>query len=424
MCLTNMREAAFKMIKLAKERGCVVMISSSDSSDHYEQYLNEGADFILLGEAEQTLAELSEAITTNKTDFLSIAGLAYKLDNAIIKTVKRNVIKELDSLPFPAWDLVDIEPYRKMWMKHAGYFSLNIATTRGCPFKCNWCAKPIYGNRYNSRSPQNVVDELLELKRKYPAFGPAKLVTMLEEERGEHVLAVSTAGTILSRHGQVKKRGPRQRSVGRIEHSPYEISGAGDSETTDFKGQFRMGNNALCYPLTIADPFSRYVLAIEALESTHMAPAKKVFERVFREHGVPRQLISDNGTPFCSATSLGGLTQLSRWWIEMGVTPIRIRPGRPTRTASMSECIERSKIGSCRTRNRAYAATNEASTRFESSSIRSVRIRAWDKRLRPVPFDPTDRFPRARPRSSTTPTWMYGWSMPTARSNGKVLRFL
>jgi anaerobic magnesium-protoporphyrin IX monomethyl ester cyclase len=167
MCLTNMREAAFNMIKLAKERGCVVIISSSDSSDHYEQYLNEGADFILLGEAEQTLAELSEAITNNKTDFLSIAGLAYKLDNAIVKTVKRNVIKELDSLPFPAWDLVDIEPYRKMWLKHAGYFSLNIATTRGCPFKCNWCAKPIYGNRYNSRSPQNVVDELKMLKEKF-----------------------------------------------------------------------------------------------------------------------------------------------------------------------------------------------------------------------------------------------------------------
>ncbi|HET6995221.1 MAG TPA: radical SAM protein, partial [Chitinophagaceae bacterium] len=70
MCLTNMREAAFKMIKLAKEKGCVVIVSSSDSSDRYEQYLSEGADFILLGEAEQTLAELSEAITNKKTDFL------------------------------------------------------------------------------------------------------------------------------------------------------------------------------------------------------------------------------------------------------------------------------------------------------------------------------------------------------------------
>ena len=167
MCLTNMREAAFKMIKLGKEKGCIVIVSSSDSTDHYEQYLQEGANFILLGEAEQTLSELITAIDEQQNNFLSIAGLAYKQDNAVIKTVKRSVLKELDSLPFPAWDLVDIAPYRKMWLKHKGYFSMNMATTRGCPFKCNWCAKPIYGNRYNARSPQNVVAELKMLKEKF-----------------------------------------------------------------------------------------------------------------------------------------------------------------------------------------------------------------------------------------------------------------
>ncbi len=167
MCLTNMREAAFKMIKLGKEKGCTVIVSSSDSTDHYEQYLHEGADFILLGEAEQTLSELINAIDERQIDFLSIAGLAYKQNNAVIKTARRNVLKELDRLSFPAWDLIDIEIYRKTWLKHKGYFSMNMATTRGCPFKCNWCAKPIYGNRYNSRSPQNVVEELKMLKEKF-----------------------------------------------------------------------------------------------------------------------------------------------------------------------------------------------------------------------------------------------------------------
>ena len=81
---------------------------------------------------------------------MAIEGLAFKKDDAVIKTARRNVIKDLDSFPFPAWDLVDMEPYRKMWLKHTGYFSMNMGTTRGCPFKCNWCAKPIYGNRYNS----------------------------------------------------------------------------------------------------------------------------------------------------------------------------------------------------------------------------------------------------------------------------------
>jgi putative transposase len=179
------------------------------------------------------------------------------------------------------------------------------------------------------RTEQELVDELVGLKKKYPAFGPAKLVAMLDQRHGKHVMAVSTAGEILLRHGLVQKRRPRQRSPGRIEHGPYEVSGAGDSMTADYKGQFRMGNGALCYPLTVADPFSRYVLAIDAMASTHMTTAKAGFERVFREYGVPRQMITDNGTPFCGAKSLGGLTQLSRWWIELGIVPVRIEPGRP-----------------------------------------------------------------------------------------------
>jgi radical SAM superfamily enzyme YgiQ (UPF0313 family) len=166
MCLTNMREAAFRMIALAKERGCVVIVSSSDSTDHFAKYLQEGADYILLGEAEQTLVDLLQCIEENGEPG-TIQGIAYRKEEQIVQTSKRAVLKELDLLPFPAWDLLNIEPYRKSWMKHAGYFSINVSTTRGCPFKCNWCAKPIYGNRYNARSPQNVVDELLMLKAKF-----------------------------------------------------------------------------------------------------------------------------------------------------------------------------------------------------------------------------------------------------------------
>ena len=167
MCLTNMREAAFRMAKLAKQKGCRVIVSSSDSTDHYKEYLEQGADFILIGEAEQTLLELTTAINNGSSDFSNIAGLAFKQDNKIVKTSGRSVMKDLDALPFPAWDLIDIEPYREMWIRHTGYFSMNMGTTRGCPFKCNWCAKPIYGNRYNARSPQNVVAELKLLKEKF-----------------------------------------------------------------------------------------------------------------------------------------------------------------------------------------------------------------------------------------------------------------
>ena len=183
------------------------------------------------------------------------------------------------------------------------------------------------------RTPQAIVDELLELKRKYEDFGPAKLAAMLEARHGERVMAASTAGVILDRHGKVQKRRRGRPSPGQVEHSPYEVAGAGDSMTTDYKGQFRMEDGRWCYPLTIADPFSRYVLAIVAFASTHLAQAKRAFERVFREFGIPRQMINDNGTPFCSSVALGGLTQLTRWWIELGITPIRILPARPDQNA-------------------------------------------------------------------------------------------
>ncbi|HUP11560.1 MAG TPA: radical SAM protein, partial [Niastella sp.] len=167
MCLTNMRAAAFDMIKLAKAKGCTVIVSSSDSTDHCEQYCTEGADFVILGEAELTLLQLVQAIKNKETSFQHIAGLAFLHNNQLVTTARRMVMKDLDALPLPAWDLVDIAPYRTMWLKSSGYFSLNVATTRGCPFKCNWCAKPIYGNRYNARSPEKVVEELKLLKQKF-----------------------------------------------------------------------------------------------------------------------------------------------------------------------------------------------------------------------------------------------------------------
>ena len=167
MCLTNMREAAFRMSQLAKEKGCTVIVSSSDSTDHFKKYLSEGADFVLLGEAEHTLLELTKALDNGATDFTGIPGIAFRQNDQVVQTMKRPVMKDLDAMPFPAWDLVDIEPYRQSWLRSTGYFSMNMGTTRGCPFKCNWCAKPIYGNRYNSRSPENVVEELKYLKKTF-----------------------------------------------------------------------------------------------------------------------------------------------------------------------------------------------------------------------------------------------------------------
>lgn len=159
MCLTTMREAAHVLIRAGHTANAVTIVSSSDATDHADLYLAAGADFVIKGEGEQTLQELLTVLDQGKaTD--SIAGIARKVHGQVVTNPPRAVLRDLDTLPMPAWDLIDIGQYKSIWTKHHGYFSLNIATTRGCPFKCNWCAKPIYGNRYNSRSPEAVVAEI------------------------------------------------------------------------------------------------------------------------------------------------------------------------------------------------------------------------------------------------------------------------
>ena len=167
MCLGRMREAAFLMIEIAKRHGCIVVVSSSDSADHALEYLSRGADFVINGEGELTLLELCRHILENSTDDLhNVCILSFLENGQIVRTPLRKPMTDLDKLPFPAWDLVDVGKYRRCWSKH-GYFSMNVATTRGCPFGCNWCAKPIYGRGYNSRSPENVVEELKFLKERF-----------------------------------------------------------------------------------------------------------------------------------------------------------------------------------------------------------------------------------------------------------------
>ena len=171
MCLSRMRDASFLMTRIAKEHGSIVVVHGSDASDHSDRYLGEGADYVLIGEGEQTLAELVEQLSNGRTpSFSSINGLAYSHDGSCRRNPKREELHNLDVLPFPAWDLIDIGAYRRAWERRHGYFSMNMVTTRGCPFHCNWCAKPIYGQVYNTRSPENVVDEMLWLARTYHPY--------------------------------------------------------------------------------------------------------------------------------------------------------------------------------------------------------------------------------------------------------------
>jgi len=162
MCLARNRELAFRMSAWARERAIPIVVHGSDASDNVTEYLNAGFEAVLVGEVETTLLEL--ATGKHKQD---IAGLAYRGTGSPDYNPPRQLRANLDTLPLPAWDLVEMDRYRGVWNSAHGYFSLNMVTSRGCPYHCNWCAKPIYGNTYHARSPQAVASELLQLKQRY-----------------------------------------------------------------------------------------------------------------------------------------------------------------------------------------------------------------------------------------------------------------
>lgn len=172
MCLLRMREAAFRMISMARALDCTVIVCGSDATDNAERYLDQGADFVVRGEGEVTLAELLERLDGTPDTLAQIAGISFRnAANELLTSGRRENLKDLDALAFPAWDLVDVERYRRAWARQ-GRFSMNMSTTRGCPFHCNWCAKPIWGQRYAVRSPENVVAELEWLRT---AFTPGHI---------------------------------------------------------------------------------------------------------------------------------------------------------------------------------------------------------------------------------------------------------
>lgn len=167
MCLLRMREAALRMIDAARDRQIPVVVAGSDATDHPALYLEHGAAAVIAGEGEVTLVEVLSALRDARRDLLSIAGVIALRNGLPVRTPVRPIVRDLDRLPRPAWDLVDIERYRRIWLDRHGLFSMNIATTRGCPYHCNWCAKPIYGQRYTARSPEDVADEMAWLKQTY-----------------------------------------------------------------------------------------------------------------------------------------------------------------------------------------------------------------------------------------------------------------
>ena len=180
--------------------------------------------------------------------------------------------------------------------------------------------------------PNQTAEELrvmiVQGKLSHQKWGPKKVVDRLRQEHPElNWPADSTAGEILKRAGLVRPRVRRHRVAPYTE--PFsECGGPNQTWSADFKGDFEMGNGRRCYPLTVSDNFSRYLLLCQALERPRYPAVRPWFEWVFREYGLPQAIRTDNGVPFASL-AVGGISELSKWWIRLGIRPERIRPGKP-----------------------------------------------------------------------------------------------
>lgn len=184
-----------------------------------------------------------------------------------------------------------------------------------------------------NQTDQEIVAALLEARRRHPSWGAKKLLVLLHKGRPRWELpGRSTVCDILSRHGLV----PQQRQRRRIGHPgkpTSSILAPNDLWCADYKGQFKTGNGIYCYPLTVTDGYSRYLLSCQALDSTAVAGAKPVFTRLFKEYGLPTRIRTDNGVPFAT-TALARLSALSAWWVRLGVMPELIEPGKPQQNGS------------------------------------------------------------------------------------------
>jgi transposase InsO family protein len=215
-------------------------------------------------------------------------------------------------------------------------------------------------HRSPNQTPEHIVAAFIELRTHHPSWGAKKLLSVVQRRHaGWDLPGRSTVCDILHRHGLVPKK--RQRRV--IGHPGAPTSSMrlpNDVWSADYKGQFKTGDGVYCYPLTVTDNCSRFLLGCQALTSTAVHEAKPVFTRLFHEFGLPRRIRTDNGVPFATNT-LARLSQLSAWWVRLGILPELIEPGHPQQNGrhermhrTLKAETTRPAAGSCRAQQRRF----------------------------------------------------------------------
>jgi transposase InsO family protein len=183
-------------------------------------------------------------------------------------------------------------------------------------------------HRQHNKTPLVVEQALMQMRSQHPSWGARKLLHQVGLQQPQLSLpSQATVCEMLKRNGLIRAR-PRRRTIGHPGRPSSVISCPNDCWSADFKGQFRLGNGSYIYPLTVTDNYSRYLLECKGLSGTLLEPTRHAFARLFREYGLPRRIRTDNGVPFAAPT-LGRLSQLSVWWIKLGVLPELTEPGKP-----------------------------------------------------------------------------------------------
>jgi putative transposase len=266
------------------------------------------------------------------------------------------------------------------------------------------------------RTPQWIVDEIVEVKRSMMRWGPKKIVSELRRERPEvDWPAVSTAGAILKRAGLVKKRRRRRRwkhpGVPAIAvHRPNEL------HTIDFKGEFRLGDKSICYPLTIQDRWSRYVLTCKGLHSPCLEAVRSTMEELYREIGLPERIRSDNGRPFV-AHGISGLSRLNVWWMRLGIRHERTEKARPDQNGAHERMHQEIKA----------ETTRPPASRIEGQQMRFDRFMTTYNEVRPHegigqkrPSDLWCVSPRPYPERLPDPEYPGHFEVRRVRSGGEI----
>jgi transposase InsO family protein len=227
------------------------------------------------------------------------------------------------------------------------------------------------GLRDRSRAPhhcphrigRDVAAVICAARRQHPSWGPAKLLAWLQPRHPDlEWPAVSTAGDLLARRGLVKKR-RRRRHWQHPGVVPAVTTQPNDLWTADFKGHFRTRDAIYCYPLTVADQHTRYLLACHGLRSTKGQGVRPIFDRLFREYGLPRAIRTDNGVPFAT-TGIHGLSQLNVWWLRLGIQHQRILPAHPEQNGAHERMHKTLKGEACRPPHASLAPQQRAFNSF------------------------------------------------------------